>query len=65
MKIGLKAKTYNDVVCINFDETSENADQFMTALFSVISSESEEALDFVVTVSKKKTNITKGENETE
>ena len=65
MKIGFKPKSYNDVVCFDLGDDGINADDFITALFSTISSDSESDLDFVVTVSKKKTNITKGENETE
>ena len=65
MKIGFKPKSYNDVICFNVDENAINADQFIIALFRDLSSESESDLDFVVTVSSKKINQTKGENETE
>jgi hypothetical protein len=65
MKIGFKPKSYNDVVCFEIDDEYVDKDQFMSALFNNISSESESDLDFVVTVSSKKTNQTKGENETE
>jgi len=54
MKIGFKPKTYNDVVCFNVVDDVINADQFITALFSAISAESENNLDFVVTVNSKK-----------
>jgi len=65
MRIGFKPKTYNDVVCFDLGDDGIKADDFITALFSTISSEAESDLDFVVTVSIKKTNQTKGENETE
>jgi len=65
MKIGFKPKSYNDVVCFEIDDEYVDKDQFMSELFSAISSESESDLDFIVTVSKKKINQTKGENETE
>jgi len=65
MKIGFKPKTYNDVICFDIDEDAINADEFIIALFRDVLSESESDLDFVVTVSKKKLNQTKGENETE
>ena len=54
MKIGFKAKSYNDVVYFDLGDDGINADYFITALFSNISAESESDLDFVVTVSKKK-----------
>jgi len=65
MKIGLKAKAYEGVVCIEIDDSCEDKNQFITGLFSCLSAVSEDEVDFVITVGKKKINITKGENETE
>jgi len=52
MKIGVKPKSYTDVICFDIPD-KENA-QFIDDIFNSISVSSEEELDFVVTVTGKK-----------
>jgi len=54
MKIGFKPKSYNDVIC--FEIPDKEDEQFIDDIFNSISVSSEGELDFVVTVTGKKSN---------